>query len=94
MTTFNLDEYVGLSCTDTHSYRYYMQQHLFDLVNVRREQTYTLNGVASFPEAETQAYEEIITAKGGIDLQLLGIGENGHIGFNEPLSSLMSLTMP
>lgn len=69
-----------------------MQQHLFDLVNVRREQTYTLNGVASFPEAETQAYEEIITAKGGIDLQLLGIGENGHIGFNEPLSSLMSRT--
>ncbi|NHO33173.1 glucosamine-6-phosphate deaminase [Acetobacter fallax] len=92
VTTFNLDEYVGLPGTHDQSYRYYMQTHLFDHVNVTTAQTHVPDGAASDPDAEAEAYDTSIAASGGIDLQLLGLGENGHIGFNEPLSALSSRT--
>lgn len=90
--TFNLDEYVGLPGTDPNSYRYYMNQHLFQKVNVDLRNTFLPDGTAADLEAECQRYEDNIKRFGGIDLQLLGIGRTGHIGFNEPLSSLTSRT--
>jgi glucosamine-6-phosphate deaminase len=90
--TFNLDEYVGLSPEDERSYHYYMRQHLFDKVNISPENTHLPNGVAPDLKAEARRYETAIAEAGGIDLQLLGLGETGHIGFNEPLSALMSRT--
>jgi glucosamine-6-phosphate deaminase len=90
--TFNLDEYVGLPATDEHSYRHYMNQHLFRRVNIDIRNTYLPNGMAADLDAECRAYEEQIRKSGGIDLQLLGIGQAGHIGFNEPLSALQSRT--
>lgn len=90
--TFNLDEYVGLAPTDTHSYHHYMQQRLFDRVNIRRANTFLPNGAAADLAAEAREYEAQIKVTGGIDLQLLGLGSTGHIGFNEPLSALMSRT--
>lgn len=92
VTTFNLDEYIGLSPDDPHSYRHYMEEHLFSKVNVKRENTHLPNGAAPDIDAECIAYEARITACGGIDFQLLGIGRSGHIGFNEPLSALRSRT--
>lgn len=94
VTTFNLDEYVGLPGTHDQSYRYYMQTHLFGQVNIQSGLTHVPDGVADDPEAEAAAYDKAIAAAGGIDLQLLGLGENGHIGFNEPLSPLSSRTRP
>jgi glucosamine-6-phosphate deaminase len=90
--TFNLDEYVGLAGNDPRSYRYFMHQHLFDSVNVDVRNTHLPQGQAADLDAECAAYEEKIRRCGGIDLQLLGIGEAGHIGFNEPLSALRSRT--
>jgi glucosamine-6-phosphate deaminase len=90
--TFNLDEYVGLTPADPHSYHEYMRQHLFGRVNIDVEKTHLPNGVAHDLEAECRAYEALIQKTGGIDLQLLGIGKAGHIGFNEPLSALRSRT--
>ena len=90
--TFNLDEYVGLPPDDPHSYRYYMNEQLFDHVNIDPRNTHLPNGVAEDLGAESAGYEELIRESGGIDLQLLGIGESGHIGFNEPLSALQSRT--
>lgn len=90
--TFNLDEYVGLPGDHPQSYRHYMRHHLFDHVNIRVENTHLPNGCAADLEAECCRYEEEIRRCGGIDLQLLGLGEDGHIGFNEPLSALMSRT--
>ena len=90
--TFNLDEYVGLSPKDPHSYRYYMDQHLFRRVNIDRRNTHLPNGVAPDLAAECKHYEDLIHDCGGIDVQLLGIGADGHIGFNEPLSALRSRT--
>lgn len=84
ITTFNLDEYVGLAPDHPQSYRYYMDENLFSKVNVKRENTHIPNGVAEDLEAECSRYEELIKQAGGIDLQLLGIGSNAHIGFNEP----------
>lgn len=92
VTTFNLDEYAGLSGEDEQSYRFYMQQHLFSHVNVVAERTHVPDGAPADPDAEAADYEARIAAAGGIDLQLLGLGENGHIGFNEPLSSLYGRT--
>jgi len=91
-STFNLDEYVGLFPTDPNSYRHYMQHHLFQHVNVDRRNTHLPNGIANDLEAECRQYEALIQRFGGIDLQLLGIGKAGHIGFNEPLSALRSRT--
>jgi glucosamine-6-phosphate deaminase len=90
--TFNLDEYVGLPPEDERSYHSYMRQHLFDKVNIKLENTCLPNGVAPNLKAEARRYEAAISEAGGIDLQLLGLGETGHIGFNEPLSALMSRT--
>ena len=90
--TFNLDEYVGLAASDPHSYRHYMAEHLFRHVNVDLRNTHLPHGDAADLAAECQRYEHLITECGGIDLQLLGIGQTGHIGFNEPLSALRSRT--
>ena len=90
--TFNLDEYVGLFPSDPNSYRYYMNHHLFRHVNIDPRNTYLPNGLATDLEEECRRYEATIKRFGGIDLQLLGIGKAGHIGFNEPLSALRSRT--
>jgi glucosamine-6-phosphate deaminase len=92
ITTFNLDEYVGLSPDHPQSYRYFMQSSLFDHVNVRPEATHVPDGLASDLNAHCLHYEADIRAQGGIDLQLLGVGTDGHIAFNEPSSSLASRT--
>ena len=88
----NLDEYLGLAPTHEQSYRYFMQQNLFDHIDIKPENTHVLNGLAADPDAECAAYDQLIRELGGVDLQLLGIGHNGHIGFNEPGSSLSSGT--
>ena len=92
ITTFNLDEYLGLPAEHPQSYRYFMQQQLFDHIDVRREATYVPDGNCSDPGQACEQYEQLIQQCGGIDIQLLGIGGNGHIGFNEPSSSLASRT--
>ncbi|MBN1268133.1 MAG: glucosamine-6-phosphate deaminase [Kiritimatiellae bacterium] len=92
VTTFNLDEYVGLEPTHDQSYRYFMNTNLFDHINVRKEYTFVPNGMANNIERACAEYEHLIDRAGGIDLQILGIGANGHIAFNEPGSSLGSLT--
>lgn len=91
-TTFNLDEYVGLPPEHPQSYVAYMREHLFDRVGIDRARTHVPNGMADDLAAASRDYEERIAAAGGIDLQLLGIGASGHIGFNEPLSALRSRT--
>jgi glucosamine-6-phosphate deaminase len=91
-TTFNLDEYIGLPATDPHSYRSYMEANLFRLVTVTPGRTHLPNGTAPDLAAECAAYEAAIRHAGGIDIQLLGLGGDGHIGFNEPLSALLSRT--
>ncbi|SIS40883.1 glucosamine-6-phosphate deaminase [Salimicrobium flavidum] len=85
VTTFNLDEYVGLPKNHEHSYHSFMQKHLFSLVPFGR--TYIPNGEAADLEEECIAYERLIEKEGPPDIQLLGIGSNGHIGFNEPGAS-------
>jgi glucosamine-6-phosphate deaminase len=90
--TFNLDEFVGLEPANQHSYRAYMQAELFDHVSIAPASIGFLNGVAADVKAECRRYEDAIAAAGGIDLQILGIGSNGHIGFNEPADGLCALT--
>jgi glucosamine-6-phosphate deaminase len=90
--TFNLDEYVGLRPGAAGSYRAYMNRHLFSRVNIDARDTHLPDGTASDLDAECRGYETLIQKFGGIDLQLLGIGRAGHIGFNEPLSALRSRT--
>ena len=82
--TVNLDEYRGLSRDNDQSYYYFMHSHLFDRVNIKQENTNVPDGMAEDPVAECARYEELIQSVGGVDIQLLGIGHNGHIGFNEP----------
>lgn len=84
VTTINLDEYRGLSGDHVQSYRYYMDSHLFNHVNINKNNTYVPNGLAQDCQVECKRYNGIIKQSGGIDLQLLGLGHNGHIGFNEP----------
>lgn len=91
-TTFNLDEYVGLPPGDSNSYAHYMHEHLFGRVDIDRSRTHLPDGMAADLRAAARDYEARIVAAGGIDLQLLGIGEAGHIGFNEPLSAIRSRT--
>ncbi|MBA2666331.1 MAG: glucosamine-6-phosphate deaminase [Trueperaceae bacterium] len=91
-TTFNLDEYVGLPPNDERSYHHYMRTRLFERVGLASDRTHLPDGMAADLRAEAAAYEGIIRAAGGIDVQLVGLGKTGHIGFNEPLSSLMSRT--
>lgn len=82
--TVNLDEYVGVSPDNENSYRYFMNENLFDHTNIDKENTHVPNGVATDVAAECDRYDKLIASLGRIDLQLLGIGMNGHIGFNEP----------
>ena len=90
--TFNLDEYIGLPAENVNSYRYYMNRHLFDNINIDKRNTHLPDGMAGDDKVESARYEGAIRHAGGIDIQLLGIGRDGHIGFNEPLSSLASRT--
>lgn len=92
VVTFNLDEYLGLSPIHPQSYRYFMDRNLFRRVNIRMENTHVLDGLTSDPQRTCREFEEAIKAAGGIDLQLLGIGANGHIAFNEPGSPFNSRT--
>ena len=88
----NLDEYAGLAPTHDQSYRYFMQKHLFDHVDIRPENTWVPDGLAEDPDAECVRYDELIRSLGYADLQLLGVGRNGHIGFNEPDEDFMKPT--
>ncbi len=90
--TFNLDEYVGLPGTHDQSYRYFMNENLFNHININKKNTNVPDGLAKDIEKSCAAYEAKINAWGGIDLQVLGIGSNGHIAFNEPLSGIMTRT--
>lgn len=90
--SFNLDEYLGLSGDHPQSYRHFMNTELFDQIDIKPANTQVPDGAADDPLIACEAYEAAIKATGGIDLQLLGIGRNGHIGFNEPSSSLASRT--
>ncbi len=88
VTTVNLDEYYPISPDNDQSYRYFMNENLFDHVNIDKTRTYVPDGMASDPVAACEAYEEIVARVGAADIQVLGIGQNGHIGFNEPDSAL------
>lgn len=87
ITSVNLDEYYGLAPENDQSYRYFMNKHLFDYVNICKERTFVPDGLTKDPDKECAAYDQRIEALGGIDLQVLGMGLNGHIGFNEPAES-------
>jgi glucosamine-6-phosphate deaminase len=91
-TTFNLDEFVGVTRDDPGSYYTFMREHLFSRVNLHPSRINFLDGSAPDLDAECRRYEHAIAAAGGIDLQLLGIGTNGHIGFNEPARELVGPT--
>jgi glucosamine-6-phosphate deaminase len=84
IVSVNLDEYLGLANNDEQSYHYYMFHHFFNHINIKRENIYIPDGMAQDVEQECKNYDENIEKIGGIDLQVLGIGNNGHIGFNEP----------
>ncbi|MCA5961093.1 glucosamine-6-phosphate deaminase [Blautia sp. RD014234] len=84
LSSCNLDEYRGLSPENDQSYRYFMNTNLFDHVNIRKDHTFVPDGLQENSDQACQMYEQIIRDLGGIDLQLLGLGHNGHIGFNEP----------
>lgn len=92
VTTFNLDEYVGLAPSHPQSYHTFMHEHLFRHINVQPQNIYVPAGTAEDYESYCEWYEQQIVEAGGIDLQVLGIGADGHIGFNEPSSSLGSRT--
>jgi len=92
ITTFNLDEYVGLAPLHKNSYNYFMKENLFNHVNIDYSNVYVPQGNIDDPEEFSLWYEKKIKEAGGIDLQVLGIGGDGHIGFNEPVSSFASRT--
>lgn len=92
VVTFNMDEYVGLPTTHPESYHYFMQENFFKHIDIKKENTHLLNGMAKDPEKECDAYEKAIEQSGGIQLFLGGVGADGHIAFNEPGSSLASRT--
>lgn len=94
VTSVNLDEYAGLDGSHDQSYRYFMDTNLFSKINIDREKTFVPSGVADDLVSEGKAYDELIESLGGIDLQLLGIGLDGHIGFNEPDSVFTAQTHP
>jgi glucosamine-6-phosphate deaminase len=94
-TTFNLDEFLGVSATDPRSYRAFMEKHLFDHVNLSPRRIHFLNGAVApgrDVQRECDRYERAIERAGGIDVQILGLGINGHIGFNEPARALVART--
>ena len=88
----NLDEYVGLSENDNQSYRYFMNTNLFDHINIDKSRTFVPNGLEPDSEKACKEYDAIVAATGGVDIQLLGIGHNGHIGFNEPADIFVKTT--
>ncbi|MDD6160143.1 MAG: glucosamine-6-phosphate deaminase [Oscillospiraceae bacterium] len=88
----NLDEYKGLAPTHDQSYRYFMQTNLFDHIDIKPENTHVPDGLAADPEAECANYDELVRSLGYADLQLLGLGRNGHIGFNEPCDCFVKPT--
>ncbi|MGE5246340.1 MAG: glucosamine-6-phosphate deaminase [Betaproteobacteria bacterium] len=90
--SFNLDEFLGIGPAHRSSYHAFMRRHLFAAVNLPRRRIHVLNGAVRDPAAECARYERAIARAGGIDLQLLGIGANGHIGFNEPGTALVART--
>lgn len=90
--TFNLDEYFPISKDNNQSYHYFMFENFFNHININKENVNIPNGETDNPEGECVRYEEAIGVAGGIDLQVLGIGQNGHIGFNEPDDYLESAT--
>mgnify|MGYP002624052323 CR=1 FL=1 len=92
VTTFNMDEYVGLPAEHPQSYHYFMFENFFNYIDIKKENIHILDGTAPDIEKECDDYEKAILACGGIDLFLGGIGEDGHIAFNEPFSSLNSRT--
>lgn len=92
VTSINLDEYKGLSPENDQSYRYFMNTNLFDHVNIDKAKTFVPNGLEPDSEKACGDYNAIIEASGGIDLQLLGLGHNGHIGFNEPCDTFIADT--
>lgn len=84
VTSVNLDEYKGISPDNSQSYRYFMNENLFQNVNIQRDRTFVPDGLEEDSQAACRKYDEILRATGPVDLQLLGLGHNGHIGFNEP----------
>ena len=90
--SYNLDEYYPISPENNQSYRYFMNENLFNHIDIPMENTHLLNGEANDPDAECKAYDEAIKNAGGIDIQILGIGRNGHIAFNEPDEALIAPT--
>jgi glucosamine-6-phosphate deaminase len=92
LTTFNLDEYLGIAPTHPASYRRFMQENLFDRTNIDPRRTFVPDGMTTDIRRHCREYENRIRDAGGIDIQVLGIGTDGHIGFNEPTSSLSSRT--
>lgn len=92
VTSVNLDEYCGLDGDNDQSYRYFMDNNLFNHVNINKSKTYVPNGTSADPDAESRRYDKLIESLGGVDLQLLGLGHNGHIGFNEPCDEFIMPT--
>lgn len=92
VSTVNLDEYVGLTGDNDQSYRYFMNENLFNHINIDKTKTHVPSGISQTPEKECEDYEALIESLGGVDIQLLGIGNNGHIGFNEPASDFAEKT--
>lgn len=92
VTSYNLDEYYPLAPTHDQSYRYFMNVNLFDHVDIDKSRTHVPNGLAKNPAEEGKAYDAAVAAAGGIDVQVLGVGQNGHIGFNEPEAELYAST--
>ncbi|MDD3655946.1 MAG: glucosamine-6-phosphate deaminase [Atribacterota bacterium] len=92
VVTFNLDEYYGLSPEHPQSYHYFMWDTFFQHININKENIYLLNGITDNIDEECQRFEDLIKKRGGLDLQILGIGDNGHLGFNEPAIGLNSKT--
>ena len=87
MVTFNLDEYYQLPISNNQSYHYFMHEHLFNHINIKKENINIPNGMVDDVESECKRYDNLIKNSGGIDIQVLGIGHNAHIGFNEPSMS-------
>lgn len=92
VTTFNLDEYIGLAGDDPNSYRFFMDEKLFNHIDIDKNNTNVPSGTNQDNEEECTRYESLVAGSGGVDLQVLGIGSNGHIGFNEPGTSFTSQT--
>ena len=89
ISSVNLDEYYGIGADNDQSFHYFMNHHFFNHVNIKIENTHIPDGLAKDPQKECDEYEEIIRSKGGVDLQLMGLGINGHIGYNEPANELI-----